>query len=879
MLQLKNISKKYITGDFVQHALDDISLTFRDNEFVAILGPSGSGKTTLLNIIGGLDRYNKGDLIISDVSTKKYKDKDWDSYRNHSIGFVFQSYNLIPHQTILANVELALTISGMSKKKRRKLAIEALDEVGLKEHINKKPNQLSGGQMQRVAIARALINNPDILLADEPTGALDSTTSIQVMELLKEVAKKRLVIMVTHNPELADKYATRIVNLQDGKITGDTDPVLAIETESIHKNLGKTSMNFLTALSLSFNNLRTKKGRTILTAFAGSIGIIGIALILSLSNGTQKYIDKIQESTLSQYPLTIQDQNVDYTSILSSLMDLNSSEDKGKSKNNIKAKPIINDLIAKMTNKNEKNDMKEIKKWLESNPDNIKKYVSSIEYNYNSTLNVYKSDTTDGIVKANPSDIFEIMGLGSDGQSTQALTMGSNYSQDIWVKSTYKDDALKEQFDILSGKLPTKDNEVAIVVNNNQISDYTLYTLGIYDKQELKKAMSDGIAGEEVNIINDKDSWTYDELLNLDYTMVPEAYKYQKQNNIWVNMSEDEAFMKDAISNGYKLKVCGVLKANSETIYDSPWGFVLYTQGLSDKLLDMCNNSEIYNYQKEHKDIDIFTNLPFSVYKDNQNFTMDDLNNYLASASAGEQAQINAFIQSLKSQGKSDDEVLEVLKEQFARQNDITTYDTNMEKIGAANLDKPNSINIYPVDFEAKEKIDEIIKDYNQKQEDSKNLDKQVHYTDIVGTMMKSVTNIINAITYILVAFVAISLIVSSIMIGIITYISVLERTKEIGILRSLGASKKNVSHVFNAETVIIGFLSGIIGIGISLLLTIPINKIIYALTNNENMKAVLPINASLILIVLSIILTLIGGLIPSKKAAKQDPVTALRTE
>lgn len=878
MLKVTDLKKEYKTGELVQKALDGVSLEFRESEFVAILGPSGSGKTTLLNVIGGLDRYDSGDLIIDGVSTKNYKDRDWDSYRNHTIGFIFQSYNLIPHQTVLSNVELALTISGISKQERRERAIKALEEVGLGEQIHKKPNQMSGGQMQRVAIARALVNNPSIVLADEPTGALDSDTSVQVMDILKEIAKDRLVIMVTHNPELAEQYANRIVKLRDGKITSDSNPVEVIEDaeKPVHKTFGKTSMSLKTALSLSFNNLRTKKARTILTAFAGSIGIIGIALILSLSNGTQAYIDDTEKSTLSQYPITIASDNVDMSSMMSMFMTLDDGTTSDTSKKSIETKPIINDIITSMTNNSEKNDMKAIKSWLDSNPSNIKDYTSEIEYNYTSTLNIYRSNTDD-IVKVNPSDVMDTMGVGVNSNSmVMASSMGVSY--DCWVQALDNEELMGSQFNVLTGKIPEEDTEVAIVVNaNGKISDYTLYALGVKDKSELEKMMKNAMSGKEVEK-SKAEEYRYDDLLGLDFTAVASSDLYQQNGSIWEDKSEDDEYMKTKINNGIKLKVVGILQATDDSIYSSPWGFVIYKSGLQKQLIDICNDSDIKKAQEADKDTDIFTGVPFDFGTDGI-ITMADIKTYMSKLPIAEQTSMSAYMSQMQASGMSEEEIVATFQKQMEKSQDMATYDTNLEKIGAASYDTPSSINIYPKDFEAKDKIDEVISNHNQKMKDEGKEDEQVHYTDIVGTMMKSVNTIVNVITYILIAFVSISLIVSSIMIGIITYISVLERTKEIGILRAMGASKRNISQIFNAETLLIGLFSGILGIGVTELLLIPINAIIHSIVDTTSVSAILSVKAAIVLILLSTILTLIGGLIPAKKAAKKDPVLALRTE
>lgn len=857
MLELKKINKVYITDSLKQQALKDVSIRFREQEFVSILGPSGSGKTTLLNIIGGLDQYTSGDLIINGISTKEYKDNDWDKYRNHSVGFVFQSYNLIPHQTVLANVELALTISGVNKKQRRNKAIKVLKKVGLGDHINKKPNQLSGGQMQRVAIARALINDPDILLADEPTGALDTKTSTQIMDLLKEVSKEKLVIMVTHNPDLANEYSTRIIKITDGKIQSDTNPFHKkeqLEPQKKHKSK-KNYMNLQTALGLSFNNLKTKKTRTILTAFAGSIGIIGIALILSLSNGIQEYINRVEEDTLSSYPITIESSTVDTGSLVESLTG-KSSNNKEYEKDKIYSKNIMGDLFTTMTSQVKTNDLKSFKEYLESQDNNITKYTNDIQYSYDITLNLYKSDTSDSIVQVNPTTIFNSLGMDTSSYSSAYSSMMSNY--DVWTELMNNTDLLKSQYDVLAGNWPQNYNEVVLIVNDkNEISDYTLYTLGILSQKDLEENFQKMTNGEKVSF--ETTSYTYDELLNLSYKLVLNTDYYLKQGNVWIDKKDDDTHMKNIINKAEEIKVVGIIKPNAESIAssNSSSGMIGYTHELTEHLINKINETEIAKEQLANPEINVFTNSEFS---NNDAFDMSSLT-----------PEQRTYFSSLSS---------EELAEYIANytKNANATYEENVKKLGIVSLDSPSQIRIYPKDFESKENIVTGIEEYNQKQEKADNKDSVIEYSDLVGILMSSVTSIVNVISYVLIAFVAISLIVSSIMIGIITYISVLERTKEIGILRAIGASKKDISRVFNAETIIEGTISGILGILVTLILNIPINMIIKHMVGISNI-AKLPIAGALILIAISIILTFIAGLIPSSFASKKDPVEALRTE
>ena len=1174
MLQIQHIRKEYRTGKLVQKALDDVSLNLRDSEFVAVLGPSGSGKTTLLNIIGGLDRYDSGDVIINGISTKKYKDRDWDSYRNHTIGFVFQSYNLIPHQTVLSNVELALTISGISRTERRKRAKEALEKVGLGEQIHKKPSQMSGGQMQRVAIARALVNNPDILLADEPTGALDSETSVQVMELLKEVSKDRLVVMVTHNPELAYEYATRIVEVKDGKILSDSDPLEIDENiieKPVHKNMGKSSMSFLTALSLSFQNLKTKKARTLLTSFAGSIGIIGIALILSISNGVSGYISAMEEDTLSEYPLQIQSTGFDLTAMMVGM----SASGDNKKENDIGVTPVVSDMFSKMST----NDLASLKTYIEGNPENIEDYVHAIEYKYIVTPQIYREDNT-GYRQINPDKSYEMMGMSSSYENSMTSGMSTNVFYELPSNSSL----YEEQYEVKAGHWPQNYNECVLVLSSSgNISDRLEYTLGLRDNAEYENMISAFMSEKEIDIPENNDSFSYDDFIGMTFKVVNSAdyYQYDTEYDIWKDKTGNEEYMKELISKGSDLKISGIVKQVEGTTAAMLTPGIAYTSGLTRQLIQYSTASDVVKAQKEKKDTNIFTGEKFGISSDSKSkfnmeslfqidtdaisnvFKVDDsiynmsmpdfaalinpddisaafdpsmfdsmdssvfnpdsfgdissafwengmdfdigsidadtlkklvsdsltdevkasisevlygFKEYMSSEEVSAQLskdirqlitdsmhvnisqdrvlkEVNKlearYLEYIKKNGIEDttaesvfkflltDEArnqisdsakelmndavtFDISKEQlwsifkkdvvdgyaeYARQNgyqnidgildkvinnmmnslqeqfaaniqnamnkmmesimgnmqqameavmtqmmssmtdammntmrlmgnnmaaalgsmgmgtdtddydfssafgidtdsfadaikmnmnesdlsdlmkslmsdtDVASYDNNMKKLGYADLSVPGEIDIYPKDFESKDKIVNILDNYNTSMKKQGKDEQVISYTDVVGTLMSSVTTIVNVISYVLIAFVAISLIVSSIMIGVITYISVLERRKEIGILRAIGASKKNVSAVFNAETCIIGLCSGLMGIGITLLFLLPINAVIHALSGVDNINAVLPVIPAIVLILLSVFLTFTGGLIPSKKASKSDPVTALRNE
>lgn len=912
MLQIQNICKKYVTGDLVQTALDNVSLNLRDNEFVAILGPSGSGKTTMLNIIGGLDRYDSGDLIINGISTKKYKDRDWDSYRNHTIGFVFQSYNLIPHQSVLSNVELALTISGISRSERRRRAKEALEKVGLGNQLHKRPNQMSGGQMQRVAIARALVNNPDILLADEPTGALDSETSVQVMELLKEVAKDRLVVMVTHNPELANEYATRIVRVKDGHIVDDTDPYEIEQKleEPQHKNMGKASMSILTALSLSFNNLRTKKGRTFLTAFAGSIGIIGIALILSFSNGVNTYITDIQKSTMTSYPISIEAQTIDLTSIMQKGQSSMKDSDVTHELDGVYSNGTDIEMASSITTSFTKNNLTEFKKYMDNPDSEIRKHIreNGIVYSYNTKFDVFTYDSEGAFVNTDGSTLksssqTSATNMMADMSNDNGMTMmtGSTGKTNNFTEllpgsdSASVSQAVTDAYDVLYGNWPSSYDEAVLVMNkNNEISSAVLYQLGILPTSEYKEIMKRIDAGEEVTMDTEKIS--YEDICNKEYYLLSASDMYVKDDNgNYKSIVSDNASLKDKAADGIKLKISGIVRQNDDNDNALINKAVGYTKALTDYLMDYADKSEVVKAQRENKDINITNGMAFSpaddaakiadartylanlgvsdkasmfknmmqmVYADNQQMYTQ----LMAMGEAQQAAMLDSYLEN-----PDDSTLLSIYNSYISTGN----YDDNMESFGVISEDAPSAINIYVDSFEAKDAVSDCIKKYNEGASE----DDKISYTDYVGLLMNSVTTIINVITYVLIAFVAVSLIVSSIMIGIITYISVLERTKEIGILRAIGASKRNISQVFNAETFIIGFCSGIIGIAITLLLLIPCNSIIHAVTDSTAVNAALPPVSAVVLIILSMVLTFIGGLIPAKNAAKKDPVTALRTE
>ena len=1038
MLEIKNLTKIYETAGFTQKALDNVSVCFRKCEFASILGQSGSGKTTFLNIIGGLDHYTSGDLIINEVSTKDYTDRDWDTYRNHRVGFVFQSYNLISHQSVLRNVELALTLSGVSKEERRVRALKALKDVGLEQHVNKRPNQLSGGQMQRVAIARALVNDPEIILADEPTGALDSETSTQIMDVLKSISKEKLVIMVTHNPELAKKYSNRIINIKDGHIISDSHPYDGKEdtkesSKVKTKKSKKTSMSFLTALSLSFNNLMTKKGRTILVAFAGSIGIIGIALILAVSTGFQNYVDSIQEDTLISYPLTIMKESVDITGMLLGLS--------GQDTDDVKVtgeKVIEKQQVSKTLASVKANDIKSLKKYLENNKDKLKKDVSSISYMYSVDPYIYTYDSTNTLAKVNPSDLFASM------YNSNVLTSVGSASS-IFRPMLNDERAFKEQYKVLKGRLPKNYDEIVIALpDDNSIPDLLVYSLGFRDNKELSEMINAIFRGEGISKLNEPLTLTYDELMSRDLRVILpfNLYKYNDKYEVYEDMSEDTDYMKLEFNKAIKLKIVGIVSAKSSSTSGSMNSGIIYKQELIDYIIDEASKTDIVKAQLNDRSIDVLSGNKFDEKNNTDSFTFSDLvsvdeeklkdvfninidqnelaresenyinnineaittdttpaletyqeafntilNNFKNSLDVDSylnSSEVNNIVNNLEKEyyipagtyktiykgilegiltayntavasipdtlpeetknamkdniytqivngvnGRtevqasitemakmmtetkmkvvilknvsdmssnltskitngfsidpskfasafklnfSEDELMRVVS---AMTSEVSSADTNLLKLGYQDKEEPTMISIYFTSFEGKEHFVKFIKDYNEKVEES----KKINYSDLTGSLMSSVKTIVNAVSYVLIAFVSISLVVSSIMIGVITYISVYERTKEIGILRSIGASKKNISSIFNAETVIIGFLSGFIGIGICYILIPIINSILHYYTGNMSLSAVLTLDNATLLIILSVILTLIGGLIPAKAASKRDPVEALRTE
>ena len=841
MLQLQHISKVYHTGDQEFHALKDISICFRENEFVSILGQSGSGKTTLLNIIGGLDQYTSGDLLIQGKSTKQFKDRDWDSYRNHTIGFVFQSYNLIGHQTALSNVEIAMTLSGVSKAERKKRAIEVLERVGLKDHLYKKPSQMSGGQMQRIAIARALVNDPKVVLADEPTGALDSETSVQIMDLLKDIAKERLVIMVTHNPELAQKYSTRIVQVLDGNILSDSNPCEPTEeTKQVDIQFTKTKMSFITALVLSFNNLLTKKGRTLLTAFAGSIGIIGIALILALSNGVSDYVKKVQEDTLVSLPLTISEQN--QSNLLATSPDL--SEKPYKDNHELGINTILTNLLKKQIGKN---DLASFKTYLEEHASKVESLTKDIRYRYNLQPFIYASDTSNGSKSILPSTLADEVETAN--QTMKGYLQNLNY----WSELSSDSSMLESKYDVLEGRFPQDKSEIVLIVDeNNQISDLLLYSLRIKDPSELNDTKKlDELSSQ---------TYQYSDFIGKTFKAVVNTNRFVKENNLWVNKIADASYMKTQIENGLELKIVGVLRQKDGTSsgVNAPSGGIAYTSALIDYTSEHIQNSDIVKEQEANQNLNVFTGKDFA--KDPKPFSSENLTEeekiQLAKMTPEEQAQ---YVQQYND-------------------NLASTYEENLAKMGVINKSKPAAIELYTSSFQQKQDLKEFINAYNTAKKEAGEDDKVLAYSDDIQTIMSSITTLVDVVTTVLVGFVAISLIVSSIMISIITYISVLERTKEIGILRAMGASKKDIRRIFTAETAIEGFISGVLGIAVTLLATFPINAIVAKMTNVGNV-AQLPIEVALILIGISIVLTMLAGLIPSRIAAKKDPVESLRSE
>ena len=883
MLTLSNIHKEYASGELRVEALKGVSLSFRKNEFVAVLGPSGCGKTTLLNIIGGLDRYTQGDLIIKGRSTREYKDADWDSYRNHSVGFVFQSYNLIPHQTVLSNVELALTLGGVPAKERRRRAVQALERVGLGDQLNKKPNEMSGGQMQRVAIARALVNDPEILLADEPTGALDSETSVQIMDVLKEIASDRLVIMVTHNPELAAQYATRTIRLLDGRVTDDTMPFDGQDDMAQPPaRTGATSMHFGTALHLSLNNLMTKKGRTFMVALAGSIGIIGIALILSLSNGVNEYIKSVEEDTLAQYPLTIESETMNQSALLTAMMSASSGKDIPHEEGRVYSSNVMGDLMSAMVSEVNENDLPSFKTYLDGSQE-IADLTSSIAYEYGSTLRIYNRNAVGGVQQVQPSTVIDTMTNSSMMSNANALVsmssmsslsqMTSMYNMNVFFELTGANNQRHGNYELLAGHMPQKYDELLLVVGeDDDISDTTLYTLGLRDQSEVQQLFMTLLTGSTVQ--TETISYSYDDLLNLTFTLVLPGNLYQEQGDgIYADISGDEAAMSQALDQGVTLHIAGIARSSSNSMISSMMaGGVGYTHELVEYVVSANNETPAVKAQRAHPDTDIFTGINFSGGVDMEP-SMEMLDTYLNSLPQEQQTAVRAMIGMM-----SEERILSMMRAEMAKQKTDATYEGNLAKLNATNLDTPTQIKIYPIDFESKQRIVDLIEQYNAQMQAAGHEEGVIRYTDYVGSLMSSVTTIVDTISYVLIAFVSISLVVSSIMIGIITYISVLERTKEIGILRAMGASKGDVSRVFTAETLIIGLVAGFLGVLVTWLLTFPINALIHHLTQ-INAAAILPGGAAAILVAISMLLTILAGAIPSRMAAKKDPVVALRTE
>ena len=969
MLQLRNIKKDYMVADTRVHALKGIDLEFRESEFVAILGHSGCGKTTLLNIIGGLDRFSAGDLIINGRSTKKFTDADWDAYRNHSIGFVFQAYNLIPHQTVLSNVELALTISGVPHSERRRRAEEALRRVGLGDQLQKKPNQMSGGQMQRVAIARALVNNPDILLADEPTGALDTETSVQIMELLKEISKDRLIIMVTHNPELAEQYAGRIIRLKDGLITDDSDPYHEEQITSQGRRMKRTSMSFMTALSLQLNNLMTKKARTLLTAFAGSIGIIGIALIMSLSNGIQNYIDKVQEDTLSSYPITIQAESVDMTGMMTSLMGIQAADAQNRhDRDAVYSSTIMYDLMNSMVSaEKETNNLRDFKAFLDANSGGIRDYISSVQYSYDLDMNLYAEDPDGNIVKT---DIVQLL------QETMSTIYGGNYSSFFSTYGQYYSIAnvwqemlpgeqdglvnplLYDQYDLLYGHWPERYDEAVLVVDdNNEISDLVLYALGLKSNATVAEDMQSFLAAESVE--KKQESWSYEELCGKSFRYIYPADTWRIENGETVDLTAEQLGLKSLYRDGLEVRLVGVIRQSADALSGMMTGAIGYTHALVEHIMETAETKPLVRQQLADPETDVFSGLPFL---DDENEALsksrkrEAAKEYIAGATEKEIAELyvtymcepdettlnDMLDEQLEGMDRADiektvldyypeyrsmledlddDTLFDYIRQMMSEQvktryaaemralyeqlsdrqlaadfellslNDddyLWIYDNAMppvyaeltlketlKKLGYVDLNSPSAINLYASTFENKDSISEAIEEYNENVPE----EDEIHYTDMVALLMSSITTIINVISYVLIAFVGISLVVSSIMIGIITYISVLERTKEIGILRAIGASKRDISRVFNAETFIVGLAAGLIGILVTVLLNIPINIIVHDLTGIMAINSSLPVLGAVFLVLISVVLTFLAGLIPSGVAAKKDPVIALRSE
>ncbi len=855
MLQCKNIMKDYVSGDEIVHALKGVSLSFREHEFVSILGQSGCGKTTFLNIIGGLDHYTSGDLIINGKSTKDYSDKDWDTYRNHQVGFVFQSYNLIMHQSVLSNVELALTLTGVNKEERRKRAIEALNKVGLSNQIHKKPTQMSGGQMQRVAIARAIVNNPDIILADEPTGALDSATSVQIMEILKEISKDKLVIMVTHNPQLADEYSSRIIRLKDGSLVSDSNPFNEQEMSVDTSVLKRPGMSFKMACSLSLNNLMTKKARTFLTSFAGSIGIIGIALIMSLSHGMQSYIDQMENDTMASYPIEIQSSSSDMSTLMTTMMGMKKKTEEHKD-SKIYSRPYVEDVLESLSS-SKKNNLSAFKSYIESSKGKeFRKTAKAIEYDYNLNLQVYNENTDSGLVQVSPNGLLDKLGM-SDMMSLQSQFMDSSAmtNDQVWLSLPESKKLRDDEYQLVEGKWPTNYNEVVLEVDeNNEITDYALYSLGLLDQDELVKNYQKILNGEtdKISKTNLK-SYSVDDILNLKFRLVLNSDLYQKVNGLWINQSENESYMQNVVSKSPEIKVVGIIKPSESTVSQPTMGGVYYTKAMEEYVTSKTENAQIVIEQKTNPNINIFTQAEFA---SGQKMSMSNLTNE----------------QMMQLSSMSQEELMNYMN--TYNENINATYDSNLTKLGVVDYSNPTKISLYASSFDGKEKLSDLITSYNKKQTKS----NVITYNDFIGTMLSSVTSVVNIISYVLIAFVSVSLIVSSIMIGIITYISVLERTKEIGILRSIGASKKDITRVFNAETFLIGLISGVLGILITLVLNVPISVVVKNMTGVAHI-AKLPVNGAVFLIFIDLVLTILAGLIPSKIASKKDPVEALRSE
>ncbi|MBR2877258.1 MAG: ABC transporter ATP-binding protein/permease [Clostridia bacterium] len=918
MLVLKNIVKDYVTGDTTVRALKGVSINFRENEFVSILGPSGCGKTTMLNIIGGLDRYTSGDLVINGKSTKRFTDSDWDVYRNHSIGFIFQSYNLIPHQTVLSNVELALTLSGVSKKERRKRAQEALKQVGLENQMFKKPSQMSGGQMQRVAIARALINDPDILLADEPTGALDTETSVQIMELLKEISKDKLIIMVTHNPELATEYSNRIIKCLDGEVIGDSNPFepgeedYEAEKEFAEKEAQKgtkTSMSFASAFSLSINNLKTKKARTFLTSFAGSIGIIGIALVLALSNGIQGYIDKVQEDMLLSYPMSVEKQSMDIGSIMSSATGLGMEAMEGI---DVKEEKVyVNEAFMEMVNafisQSTSNNLQNFKKYIHDNQSEFDKYCNDIQFKYSTDLNIYKSDTENGVVQVNPSTMMDSMSMGADMEAMTSMA-GSMAQMSVWMELIGDERLMESQYDVIAGKLPENYNEVVLIVDaNHQINELVVYGLGLKNQEEFSKNIMSALASGEKLENADITEYSYDQILDMEFKLVNtgDYFVKDKETGLWKDNRENDYYVKKLVDEGLTIKVVGILKPDEDNTLSIGTGGIGYMTELMDYAVQKNMETTIVQEQLNDTTTDVITGMEFSNLTVNDfdlkdidlskiNFDYLDITPFLSMVEQMEVDMSQIDMTNMMSMFGFDDmsNLQKKLMEGFLTADQVmalkqayvdtmaasNSLSATLEMLGYSTEDSPSAIYFYPSSFEDKEKLNELIDYYNTKVSEEGHEEYSIKCTDLIGVLMSSITTIIDIVTYVLVAFVAISLVVSSIMIGIITYISVLERTKEIGILRSIGASKKDIARVFNAETTVIGLGAGLIGIGTTLLLQIPINLVLNEVLNIPA-SASLPFVGGFALVIISVTLTLVAGLFPSRIAAKKDPVEALRTE